>query len=62
MPRYEKPESDLRLPALEEEVLARWRERDVFHESMRRREGGKRSQHRILLARDGARDVMLCDV
>jgi isoleucyl-tRNA synthetase len=26
-------------PALEEEVLERWRERDVFHESVRRREG-----------------------
>ncbi len=26
-------------PALEEQVLARWRERDVFAESMRRREG-----------------------
>src|SRR5438552_4597556 len=26
-------------PRLEEEVLARWRERDVFHESVRRREG-----------------------
>jgi isoleucyl-tRNA synthetase len=27
-------------PDLEEQVLARWRERDVFHESIRRREGG----------------------
>ncbi|HEY3019221.1 MAG TPA: isoleucine--tRNA ligase [Solirubrobacteraceae bacterium] len=26
-------------PALEERVLERWRERDVFHESLRRREG-----------------------
>ena len=26
-------------PRLEEEILARWRERDVFHESLRRREG-----------------------
>src|SRR3712207_8471771 len=26
-------------PELEEAVLARWRERDVFHESIRRREG-----------------------
>ena len=26
-------------PRLEEQVLERWRERDVFHESMRRREG-----------------------
>jgi isoleucyl-tRNA synthetase len=30
---------DVSLPALEEEVLARWRERDVFRESLRRREG-----------------------
>jgi isoleucyl-tRNA synthetase len=29
-------------PALEEAVLARWRERDVFAESLRRREGGPR--------------------
>ncbi len=29
-------------PALEQQVLERWRERDVFHESMRRREGAPR--------------------
>ncbi|HET8755791.1 MAG TPA: isoleucine--tRNA ligase [Solirubrobacteraceae bacterium] len=28
-------------PALEEQVLERWRERDVFRESLRRREGGE---------------------
>ena len=28
-------------PALEEGILERWRERDVFKESMRRREGAK---------------------
>jgi len=28
-------------PQLEEQVLERWRERDVFHESMRRREGAE---------------------
>jgi isoleucyl-tRNA synthetase len=28
-------------PALEQEVLARWRERDVFRESLRRREGAE---------------------
>jgi isoleucyl-tRNA synthetase len=28
-------------PALEEQVLARWRDRDVFRESLRRREGGE---------------------
>ena len=28
-------------PALEEQVLARWRERDVFHESVRRRAGAQ---------------------
>ncbi len=32
--------TDVSFPALEEAVLARWRERDVFRESMRRREGG----------------------
>jgi isoleucyl-tRNA synthetase len=31
--------ADVSFPKLEEEVLARWRERDVFRESMRRREG-----------------------
>jgi isoleucyl-tRNA synthetase len=29
-------------PELEEKILARWRERDVFHESIRRREGAER--------------------
>ena len=29
-------------PQLEEVVLQRWRERDVFHESIRRREGAER--------------------
>ncbi len=28
-------------PALEEQVLERWRQRDVFHESLRRREGAE---------------------
>ncbi|MDX6720694.1 MAG: isoleucyl-tRNA synthetase, partial [Solirubrobacteraceae bacterium] len=28
-------------PALEEQILERWRERDVFRESMRRREGAE---------------------
>ena len=28
-------------PALEEEILGRWRERDVFRESLRRREGAE---------------------
>ena len=28
-------------PELEEQVLARWRERDVFHESVRRRQGAE---------------------
>jgi isoleucyl-tRNA synthetase len=31
--------ADVSFPRLEEEVLERWREHDVFHESMRRREG-----------------------
>src|SRR3979490_2316673 len=39
-------------PRLEEEVLARWRERNVFHESIRRREGapasGRRRAHPVL--------------
>jgi isoleucyl-tRNA synthetase len=39
MPRYRPVDTDQSFPALEEEVLARWRELDVFHETMRRREG-----------------------
>ena len=36
---YEPVDRVPSFPALEERVLERWRERDVFHESMRRREG-----------------------
>ncbi|HEV3046256.1 MAG TPA: isoleucine--tRNA ligase [Solirubrobacteraceae bacterium] len=39
-PRAVDPRQEL--PALELEVLERWRERDVFAESLRRREGAKR--------------------
>jgi isoleucyl-tRNA synthetase len=39
MPRHRPVEPNQSLPALEEQVLARWRERDVFQESVRRREG-----------------------
>src|SRR3954468_22938715 len=38
-PRPVDPQQDL--PELEQRVLARWRERDVFHESLRRREGAE---------------------
>src|SRR5215207_9583137 len=38
-PVHEPLPQNVSFPALEEEVLARWRERDVFKESMRRREG-----------------------
>jgi isoleucyl-tRNA synthetase len=34
-----RPVAAANFPELEEEVLARWRDRDVFRESMRRREG-----------------------
>src|SRR3982751_217673 len=37
---YRDVDSEPSFPALEERVLERWRERDVFHESVRRREGG----------------------
>ena len=37
---YEPVDPGTSFPALEERVLERWRERDVFHESIRRREGG----------------------
>jgi isoleucyl-tRNA synthetase len=39
VPRYEPVDPGQSFPALEERVLERWRERDVFHESVRRREG-----------------------
>ena len=42
MARYAPVDSNQSFPALEEEVLERWRERDVFHESIRRREGRER--------------------
>jgi isoleucyl-tRNA synthetase len=38
--RYEPVDPSQSFPELEERVLERWRERDVFHESIRRREGG----------------------
>src|SRR4051794_18995642 len=38
--RYESVDPGQSFPKLEEGVLERWRERDVFHESIRRREGG----------------------
>jgi len=41
MPRYAPVDSRQSFPALEEEILERWRERDVFHESVRRREGAE---------------------
>src|SRR3954466_3986581 len=40
MPVYREVDREPSFPALEEQVLERWRERDVFHESIRRREGG----------------------
>ncbi|HYP47103.1 MAG TPA: isoleucine--tRNA ligase [Thermoleophilaceae bacterium] len=39
MARYAPVDSNQSFPALEQRVLERWRERDVFHESVRRREG-----------------------
>src|SRR5919107_4989432 len=38
-PVHEPLPANVSFPALEEQVLARWRERDVFRESLRRREG-----------------------
>ena len=42
VPPHRPLPKDPALPALEEQVLGRWRERDVFRESLRRREGGER--------------------
>jgi isoleucyl-tRNA synthetase len=38
MPHRPLPK-DANFPQLEEQILERWRERDIYHESMRRREG-----------------------
>ena len=39
MAAYRPVDTNQSFPALEEKVLARWRELDVFHETLRRREG-----------------------
>ena len=39
MARYRTVSSNERFPALEERVLERWRDRDIFHKTLRRREG-----------------------
>src|SRR5438874_8507824 len=39
MPRYRPVDSNVSFPALEERVLEHWKEHDVFHETVRRREG-----------------------
>jgi isoleucyl-tRNA synthetase len=39
MAAYRAVDTNQRFPALEEQVLERWRELDVFHETLRRREG-----------------------
>jgi isoleucyl-tRNA synthetase len=41
VPPYEPVDPAQSFPELEERVLERWRERDVFHESIRRREGAE---------------------
>ena len=41
MPPNRPLPKNVSFPELEERVLERWRERDVFRESMRRRQGGK---------------------
>ena len=41
-PVHEPLPANVSFPALEEQVLARWRERDVFRESLRRRAGAPR--------------------
>ncbi len=41
MPPHRPLPKSVSFPALEEEVLTRWRERDVFRESLRRREGAE---------------------
>ena len=40
MARYRPVDTNQSFPALEEQVLERWKEDDVFHETLRRREGG----------------------
>ena len=40
--RYRPVDTAQSFPELEQQVLERWRERDVFNELVRRREGGER--------------------
>ncbi len=40
MARYRPVDTRQSFPELEEQILARWKRDDVFHESLRRREGG----------------------
>jgi isoleucyl-tRNA synthetase len=39
MPRYRPVDTNQSFPALEEQVLERWKDHDVFHETLRRRAG-----------------------
>jgi isoleucyl-tRNA synthetase len=39
VPRYAPVDANQRFPELEERILARWREHDIFGETLRRREG-----------------------
>ena len=39
-PVHEPLPPNVSFPALEEQVLARWRERDIFQQTLRNREGG----------------------
>jgi isoleucyl-tRNA synthetase len=41
MARYAPVDPQQSFPALEQDILERWRERDVFHESIRRRQDGE---------------------
>ena len=41
MPPFDPLPESVSFPALEEGVLERWRERDIFRESVRRREGAE---------------------
>src|SRR6184192_908609 len=40
MPPYRPVDAGQRFPSLEENVLERWRQQDIFHATLRKREGG----------------------
>ena len=58
MARYQPVDPAQSFPDLEQQVLARWRERDVFRESMRRRLGWSKANATEVIATLEARGLV----